>query len=156
MDKPVKQVIVFRKDLLKGENGIRKGKFAGQVAHASLMAFLSHFNWEKKVTLENGVYEGGQESFSLQHDERLGGLYSAWLLSGLQTKVVVGVENEEELMKLYNEFADDEKFPCLPPLALVTDAGKTEFHGKPTVTCFAVGPWMSEDLDKITGHLKLL
>ena len=27
--RPVKQVIVFRKDLLKGQDAIRKGKFAG-------------------------------------------------------------------------------------------------------------------------------
>lgn len=37
-DMETKQIIVFRKDLLKGEHGIRKGKFAGQVVHASLGA----------------------------------------------------------------------------------------------------------------------
>lgn len=36
-----KQVIIFCKDLLKGENGIRKGKFGAQCAHASLCAFYS-------------------------------------------------------------------------------------------------------------------
>lgn len=34
-----KQVIVFRKNLLKGDCAIRKGKFAAQVAHASVGAF---------------------------------------------------------------------------------------------------------------------
>ena len=38
-----KQVIVFRKDLLKGLNAIRKGKFGAQVAHASLSSLLKFF-----------------------------------------------------------------------------------------------------------------
>ena len=38
----VKQVIVFRKDLLKGEHAVRKGKIAAQVAHASLCALLKY------------------------------------------------------------------------------------------------------------------
>ena len=39
-----KQVIVFRKDLLKGPNAIRKGKFGAQVAHASLSSLLELFH----------------------------------------------------------------------------------------------------------------
>ena len=38
-----KQVIVFRKDLLKGEHAIGKGKFAAQVAHASMGALFKHY-----------------------------------------------------------------------------------------------------------------
>lgn len=39
---------------------------------------------------------------------------------------------------------------------IVTDAGHTEFHGEPTMTCLAIGPNDEEAVDKITGHLKLL
>ena len=51
-DRAVKQVIVFRKDLLKGDHAIRKGKFAAQVAHGSLGALLKlawRFRDEKDV-----------------------------------------------------------------------------------------------------------
>ena len=46
-----KQVIVFRKDLLKGPNAIRKGKFGAQVAHASLGSLLKLFNVCKRNLL---------------------------------------------------------------------------------------------------------
>ena len=39
---------------------------------------------------------------------------------------------------------------------VITDAGKTEFGGKYTVTCMAIGPDTDEKLEPITGHLKLL
>ncbi len=40
--------------------------------------------------------------------------------------------------------------------ALITDAGRTEFHGEPTNTTLAIGPDYSEKIDKITGGLPLL
>lgn len=49
-----KQVIIFRKDLLKSENGIRKGKFGAQCAHASLCAFLSSFEQNSSNLLDFG------------------------------------------------------------------------------------------------------
>ena len=42
------------------------------------------------------------------------------------------------------------------PVALIVDAGKTEFHGVPTKTCCAVGPAWKEEVDAITGELPLL
>jgi peptidyl-tRNA hydrolase len=39
--------------------------------------------------------------------------------------------------------------------ALIRDAGITEFK-EPTITCAAFGPWWSDELDDITGHLKLI
>ena len=42
------------------------------------------------------------------------------------------------------------------PCVLITDAGKTEFHGVATKTCCAVGPAWAEDVDAITGTLSLL
>ena len=39
---------------------------------------------------------------------------------------------------------------------LITDSGKTEFHGEPTNTCLAIGPDESWKNDQITGHLQLL
>lgn len=37
----------------------------------------------------------------------------------------------------------------------IQDEGRTAFK-KPTWTCLAIGPNRDEDIDKITGHLKLL
>jgi PTH2 family peptidyl-tRNA hydrolase len=39
---------------------------------------------------------------------------------------------------------------------LITDSGKTEFHGQPTRTCLAIGPDESSKIDAVTGHLELL
>ena len=44
---------------------------------------------------------------------------------------------------------------CIPH-KLITDAGNTEFHGVPTVTCLVIGPYISEEIDKFTGNLPLI
>lgn len=152
-----KQVIIFRKDLLKGENGIRKGKFGAQCAHASLCAFLSWFEKKKSRTIKGGLYEPDQQFFEMSYKEPTGenedkGLYNNWA-NGIYTKVVLGIENEEELMKVYHAFQNEELFPIGVPMALITDIGKTEFHGNATVTCLGEGPYLSEELDKVTKDM---
>ena len=42
------------------------------------------------------------------------------------------------------------------PCALIEDEGLTEFNGVKTKTCIAIGPWYADEIDQITGHLKLL
>jgi len=135
-----KQVIVFRKDLLKGEHGIRKGKFGGQVAHASVQSLLSLFN--RKELDDNATV------LELQYTH--GSVLDDWL-NGLYTKVIVSVNSEAELMAI-KECCDEVGLPN----ALITDAGKTEFNGVPTVTCLGIGPCLAEDVDRITGGLPLL
>lgn len=110
-----KQVIIFRKDPLKGENSIRKGKFGAQCAHASLCSFLSWFEMKKSQTTEGGLYEPNQQFFEMLYKETIGenedkGIYNNWT-NGIYTKVVLGVENEEELMKVYHAFQNEEQFP---------------------------------------------
>lgn len=39
---------------------------------------------------------------------------------------------------------------------MIEDNGLTEFHGVKTKTCIGIGPWVSEEIDKFTKHLKLL
>ena len=113
-----KQILIWRNDLK-----VRKGKFAAQLAHASL-----------KATLDN-----------LEHPN-----VKQWLSEAF-TKIVVRVENEEELF----EVLSNAKAAGLIS-ALITDSGLTEFNGVPTNTCIAVGPATQEELEPITGHLKLL
>jgi peptidyl-tRNA hydrolase, PTH2 family len=129
----VKQVIVVRKDL-----NMRKGKIAAQVAHAAMKVFLDRmevlsdsegFYLESKI-LPEPMIQWVKESF---------------------TKVVVGVETEEELYALANKAVEKGI-----PYSIIVDNGFTEFHGKRTTTCVAIGPDDSVKIDEITGNLELL
>jgi len=130
MEKISKQVIVMRKDL-----NMRKGKMVAQGAHASMAAILNYGGKDDK---------GVHISFSSKS------AINDWI-NGRFTKVCVSVDSEKELMEIY-QAAVKAKLIC----ALITDAGVTEFNGVPTKTCCAIGPEWSDEIDKITGHLKLL
>ena len=121
-----KQVIVMRKDL-----GMRKGKMIAQGSHASLGAVLL---FSKTNSFSKSILEA----------------YEKWI-DGTFSKICVSVDSEQELMEIYVEACKAKL-----PVRLITDAGKTEFHGVPTRTCLAIGPAYSEDIDKVTGKLKLL
>ena len=71
-------------------------------------------------------------------------------LDGGQKKIVLKVPDEESLIKLCKAF-EFKKVPC----AMVNDAGLTQLPPG-TTTALGVGPWRSEELDFITGKLKLL
>lgn len=139
-----KQVIVFRKDLLKGDHAIRKGKFAAQVAHASLGALLKCFRKSNCIDQHDNHYWRFETEFT--ESSALG----QWLL-GPFTKIVVSVPDEASLIQLQTQCEDREI-----PNALITDAGNTEFHGTPTVTCLGIGPYPEEVINELTGELPLL
>lgn len=139
--RPVKQVIVFRKDLLKGQDAIRKGKFAGQVAHASLAAVLSCFRKRKAA---------GMSCYDVEFAD--GSYLDTWF-NGIFTKVVVSVPDDTALTELYERIKTES--PDIP-VSLITDCGRTEFHDKPTNTCIGVGPYYSDIIDKYTKDLPLL
>lgn len=124
-----KQVIVIRRDLK-----MRRGKEIAQGAHAS-MAWLT----DRLAAYANpNIYVA-----ALSTAEK------AWV-EGMFTKVVCQVETEAELvaLKLVAQLAGVQAY-------LITDAGKTEFDGVPTVTAISVGPDWSERVDEVTGHLPL-
>jgi PTH2 family peptidyl-tRNA hydrolase len=131
-DEP-KQVIVMRTDLK-----MRKGKMIAQGAHASMKVFFDRAHIKS--------YLGGR-------CELVSGL--TWQMrdwvEGIFTKVCLRVESEAELDAIY-----ERALAAGLPAALIVDAGKTEFNGVPTKTCCAIGPAMPEEIDPITGHLKLL
>lgn len=131
MEKKAKQVIVMRKDL-----NMRKGKMVTQGSHASLGAYLLIVDSQDQqpVPYRPAVYEA----------------WLAWI-TGTFTKVCVGVEDESELLNVYNE-----AIAAKLPAKLVVDAGHTEFHGVPTRTCLAIGPAWEDEVDAITSKLKLL
>ena len=70
-----------------------------------------------------------------------------WRGSGMK-KVTVAVEGSEELLDIF-EAAKEKNLPAY----LVKDAGKTELDPG-TPTCVGIGPGISEQVDKVTGHLK--
>ena len=130
----VKQVIVMRKDL-----GMRKGKMIAQGSHASM-----------KVILDL-MLKSEYENFSdwTIHMNKKDVLY-LWL-NNLFTKIVVSVNSEAELLKIYTQAKAAGILS-----SLILDAGLTEFNGNPTYTCCAIGPDESEKIDPITGGLPLL
>ena len=74
----------------------------------------------------------------------------AWL-TGSFAKVCCRVNSEDELMEVH-----DKALEAGLEVHLITDSGKTEFHGEPTNTCLAIGPDDAEKIDAITGQLQLL
>lgn len=121
----VKQVIVIRKDLK-----MRRGKEIAQGSHASI-AFLT-----RQIQNDPGAIELSQES----HE---------WIENGF-TKVCLQVDSEQELLEVFR----NAQLARLE-VHLVKDSGRTEFNGVPTYTCLAIGPAKAEDIDNVTGHLKL-
>jgi len=129
MTDKVKQVIVMRKDL-----NMSKGKMVTQGAHASI-AFLTN---KMKDNLSN------PEALwwvNLSQAEK------EWVY-GTFFKVCVGVDSEKELLDIgYNAVM----------LGLsVKYIEETTGFDKPTVTCLAIGPDYSSEIDPVTKHLKLL
>ena len=74
----------------------------------------------------------------------------AWL-TGSFAKVCCRVDSEEELMQIH-----DKALEAGLEVHLITDSGRTEFHGQPTRTCLAIGPDEADRIDAITGQLQLL
>jgi peptidyl-tRNA hydrolase, PTH2 family len=125
--KSVKQVIVIRKDLK-----MRRGKEIAQGAHASMM-FMSHYF----TLIREGLYKGMTEPEKI------------WQ-RGSFAKICLKVNSEQELDKIFEEATK-----AGLKVNMVTDAGRTEFHGVPTKTCLAIGPDYEDKIDQITGALEL-
>ena len=124
----IKQVIVMRHDLK-----MRRGKQIAQGAHAS-MAFLT-----RRLQSSSSIC---MDDFS-PHEQ-------AWI-SGSFAKVCVRCNSEDDLMAVHDKATE-----MGLEVHLITDSGRTEFHGQPTRTCLAIGPDDATKIDQVTGHLELL
>ena len=141
-----KQMIVMRRDLK-----MRKGKIAAQAGHACVEAVLMALAREHRLdqvrlaTAEDGsptwVY---LDSAGTPHTA-----LSDWFDAGV-AKVCVYVDSEEALLDIADQ-GRERGFA----VALIRDAGLTEFHGEATYTCLAFEPLRAEDVDPITGELPL-
>ena len=127
-ERRIKQVICVRHDLK-----MRRGKQIAQGAHAS-MSFIC------RRLQENGTVSMNDFSDA----ER------TWLTGGF-AKICCRVDSEDELMELHDRASE-----AGLEVRLITDSGKTEFHGQPTNTCLAIGPDEAKKIDEITGHRQLL
>jgi PTH2 family peptidyl-tRNA hydrolase len=128
--KNIKQVIVIRRDLK-----MRRGKESAQIAHASMKFLLDAvvIAIDKKICVQDYLTE-----------EAL-----IWL-NDIFTKVVVSVNSLEELQDI-----EAKAINAGLMVKTIIDVGKTEFHGESTMTCIAIGPNYADEIDKVTGHLKL-
>ncbi len=124
----VKQVIVMRHDLK-----MRRGKQIAQGAHASMSFICRRLQGNNAVLLSEFTP-----------------LEQAWL-NGTFAKVCCRVDSEEELMSIHDRAKELDL-----EVHLITDSGRTEFHGRPTRTCLAIGPDDCSKIDQVTGHLNLL
>lgn len=124
-----KQAIVMANYL-----NMRKGKMVAQGAHASMLALINQ-----------GSLSADGTTLNIAMNEHV----APWLNAAF-TKICLQADSEEQLKALC------EKAKNLGiPFALITDSGKTEFNGVPTITCAAIGPADRTLVDQVTGNLKL-
>lgn len=114
--------------VVRNNLNMRKGKVGAQCAHAA-MIFLA-------------------EKFTNRDD--LSNVERQWLF-GRFAKVVLRCDDDKDFYDMYNKAR-----AAGLTVRMVTDSGLTEFGGKPTDTCFCIGPEYKSKLDPITGHLKPL
>lgn len=111
-----------------------------------VIVMRTDLNMRKGKMIAQGAHAAVMATFNAgQLDDRV----LRWLMYGMK-KITVQVGSEAELMEIA-----DKALAAGLHCELVRDAGLTEFK-EPTYTCCAIGPNKSEDIDKITGELKLL
>lgn len=139
-----KAVCVMRTDLRNSDGfKVPKGKLIAQGSHAFVGLITKQMSrcvadYCSLTDWDNCVWE-----LDMMKDSPL----YAWL-TGIFTKIVLGVDSEEELLRMYDE-ANELGLNTV----LITDAGHTEFS-EPTITCIGIGPDWEENINEITGHLK--
>ena len=106
----------------------------------------------KDLNMRKGkmVAQGAHASMKAVLDFRNDPFVEEWLNTSF-TKIAVSVPDEKSLRQLFTK-ATAIKIPC----SIIIDNGKTEFHGKQTVTAVAIGPAPDGEVDTVTGKLPLL
>jgi len=107
---------------------MRQGKAVAQGAHAAMAFIIEASLSERELTKPE------QE----------------WFSQGV-TKICLRVDSESALKSIIDE-CKARGIGVYP----ITDAGHTEFHGVPTLTCCAIGPDYADNIDVVTSGLKLL
>ncbi len=136
-----KMVIVMRKDLK-----CPKGKYCSQASHAAVGAVIQAI-FRERLT-EDSFYER-LHNFGIYGIPAVDKATKDWL-SGEFTKITVAVDSLEALEEIEKKATEANLNVCK-----ITDNGHTCFDGIPTVTCLAIGPCYSSEVDPITKDLKL-
>jgi PTH2 family peptidyl-tRNA hydrolase len=113
--------------IIRKDLKMRRGKEISQAAHAS-----------NEFLLNIAFYGTPVDEDTLR-----------WVKEGI-TKITVTVDSLEHLMSLHKQASE-----AGLKSNFIEDEGVTEFHNIPTITCLAIGPNTAEEIDKITGNLKL-
>lgn len=114
--------------VMRKDLNMTKGKYVAQGSHASL-----------------GVVLDIQRNENQKHKEVL----NKWLSESF-VKVCVLVKSRDELHDIHKKAVEQGD-----AVKLITDKGLTMFDGQKTDTCLAILGYR-EDVDKLTGHLRLL
>lgn len=133
-----KQVIIVNEEVM-----MSPGKIAAQVAHAATKAVTDLF---QKGFIYNKVE--GDPDYRLMIDTHFEGPLLTWIEN--EHKKIVLKASYNEMTRLYN-LAVELKIPA----AFIIDNGHTELNPF-TPTCASIGPYWSNKLYEMTGHLKLL
>lgn len=136
-----KMVIVVRRDLK-----MNKGKAVAQGAHAATGAVIQAIFGER---LNEDKFVERLHDFEINVTPVVNKATKDWL-AGEFTKITVAVDSLEALEEIEKEARDTGLNVCK-----ITDNGHTCFNGVPTVTCLAIGPCYSSEVDPITKDLKL-
>ena len=141
-----KQILVVRRDLK-----MRRGKEIAQCAHASMAVFTRLIKVEEfgKQPLSDDPFDWRTTPSNMLFVFKYIDVLWQWFSSSF-AKICVTVNSEQELLDVYNK-AKEAGMLC----SLITDSGRTEFNGVPTITCCAIGPDYIEKIDPITKHLPL-
>ena len=138
MEDKIKQIIVFRKDLLP----LPAGKISAQVAHAAMLFIL------RKI-VPYRICEADYPGYPLLVAAGFSEVEKYWMTEHF-TKVVVGCKGLPQLLKL-----EEEAREAGLEVNVMKDLGFTCFNGE-TITCIAIGPDLSSKIDPITKRLQLL
>lgn len=127
----IKQVMLIRTDLINEDTGepASVGKMMAQACHGAVAAY------EHLVSMCPPVIS----KHFIDH----------WNNDG-STKIALAVNSLSELLEIEAK-CKVRSFPH----ALITDSGITQFNGKDTVTVLGIGPFYSESINELTGHLPL-
>ena len=136
-----KMVIVMRKDLK-----CPKGKYCSQASHAAVGAVIQALYNSR---LEESDFRLNEYAYKIKKDAYATSATKDWL-AGEFTKITVAVDSLEALEEIEKKARDENLNVCK-----IIDNGHTCFDGIPTVTCLAIGPCYSSEVDPITKDLKL-
>lgn len=111
-----------------------------------IIVMRTDLNMRKGKMVAQGAHASLKATLENLEDPRV----KEWL-AGAFTKICVRVDSGEELRYVLYAALDSGLIA-----AEIIDNGLTEFGGVKTLTCCAIGPDTPENLEPVTGHLRLL